>query len=83
MMLFLTTIWLLLSRISATVEETASLTRCQSQRFILVRPEDHREPRNEVGSQSLAEHQVGFEPGSLRFSETPPLRLAHSFPVKL
>ena len=27
-----------------------------------IRPEGHREPRNEVGSLSLAERLVGFEP---------------------
>ena len=31
------------------------------------RPEGHREPRNEVGSLSPAEHLVGFEPGAFRF----------------
>ena len=30
-------------------------------------PEGHREPRNEVGSLSPAEHIVGFEPGTFRF----------------
>ena len=30
--------------------------------FIHVRPEGHREPRNEVGSLSPAEHLAGFEP---------------------
>ena len=33
--------------------------------FYLFRPEGHREPRNEVGSLSPAEHLVGFEPGTL------------------
>ena len=32
--------------------------------FLLIRPEGHREPRNEVGSLSLAERLVGFEPGT-------------------
>ena len=32
-----------------------------------VRPEGHREPRNEVGSLGLAKCQVGFEPGTFRF----------------
>ena len=32
--------------------------------FLLIRPEGHREPRNEVGSLSPAERVVGFEPGS-------------------
>ena len=35
--------------------------------FELIRPEGHREPRNEVGSPSLAEHLAGFEPGTFRF----------------
>ena len=35
--------------------------------FYLCRPEDHREPRNEVGSLSPAEGLAGFEPGSFRF----------------
>ena len=30
-------------------------------------PEGHQEPHSEVGSLSLAEHLVGFEPGTLRF----------------
>ena len=30
-------------------------------------PQGHREPRNKVGSQSPAEHLVGFEPGTFRF----------------
>ena len=34
---------------------------------IFVRPEGHREPRNEFGSLRLAERLVGFEPGSYRF----------------
>ena len=29
-----------------------------------IRPEGHREPRNEVGSLSPAERLVGFEPGT-------------------
>ena len=33
--------------------------------FYLFRPEGHREPRNEVGFLSPAEHLVGFEPGTL------------------
>ena len=35
--------------------------------FLHFRPEGHREPRNEVGSLSLAEHLVGFEPGTFQF----------------
>ena len=35
--------------------------------FVHIRPEGHREPRNEVGSLSPAEHLVGFEPGTFRF----------------
>ena len=31
------------------------------------RLEDHQEPRNEVGSLSLTECLVGFQPGTLRF----------------
>ena len=31
------------------------------------RPEGHWEPRSEVGSVSLAERLVGFEPGTFRF----------------
>ena len=33
----------------------------------LVMLEGHREPRNEVESQSLADHLVGLESGSFRF----------------
>ena len=33
-----------------------------------IRPEGHREPRNEVGSLRTAEHLVGFELGTFRFS---------------
>ena len=32
-----------------------------------IRPEGHREPRNQVGSLSPAERLVGFEPGTFRF----------------
>ena len=35
--------------------------------FVHVRPEGHREPRNEVGSLSPAERLAGFEPGTFRF----------------
>ena len=35
--------------------------------FVHIRPEGHREPRNEVGSLSPAERLVGFEPGTFRF----------------
>ena len=35
--------------------------------FLHFRPEGHREPRNEVGSLSLAERLVGFKPGTFRF----------------
>ena len=37
------------------------------------RREGHREPRNEVGSQSLAEHLVGFEPGTFLLQRLNPL----------
>ena len=33
--------------------------------FVQFRPKGHREPRNEIGSLSPAEHLVGFEPGTL------------------
>ena len=32
--------------------------------FVQIRPEGHREPRNEVGSLSPAERLVDFEPGT-------------------
>ena len=35
--------------------------------FAHIQPEGHREPRNKVGSLSLAEHLAGFEPGTFRF----------------
>ena len=35
--------------------------------YVHNRPEGHREPRNEVGSLSPAEHLAGFEPGTFRF----------------
>ena len=35
--------------------------------FVHIRPEGHREPRNEVGSLSPAERLAGFEPGTFRF----------------
>ena len=35
--------------------------------FVHIRPEGHREPRNEVGSLSPAERLAGFEPGTFQF----------------
>ena len=35
--------------------------------FVHIRPEGHREPRNEVGSLSPAKRLAGFEPGTFRF----------------
>ena len=35
--------------------------------FVYIRPEGHREPRNEVGSLSPAERLADFEPGTFRF----------------
>ena len=35
--------------------------------FVHVRPEGHREHRNEVGSLSPAERLAGFESGTFRF----------------
>ena len=35
--------------------------------YVRIRPEGHREPRNEVESLSPAEHLAGFEPGTFRF----------------
>ena len=35
--------------------------------FVHIRPEGHWEPRNKVGSLSLAEHLAGFEPGAFQF----------------
>ena len=35
--------------------------------YVRIRPEGHREPRNEVGSLSPAERLAGFEPGTFRF----------------
>ena len=35
--------------------------------FLHIQPEGHREPRNEIGSLSPAEHLVEFEPGTFRF----------------
>ena len=40
--------------------------------FLLFWTEDHREPRNEVGSLRPAESPVGFKPGSFRFFYTVP-----------
>ena len=34
---------------------------------LYIRPEGDREPRREVGSVSLAQRLVGFEPGTFRF----------------
>ena len=34
---------------------------------LLIRPEGHREPRNEIGSLIPAERLMGFEPGIFRF----------------
>ena len=39
------------------------------------RPEGHREPCNEVGSLSQAEHPVGFEPGTFRFLSQPAVKV--------
>ena len=35
--------------------------------FLHIRPEDHREPRNEVGSLSPAKRLVGFDAKTFRF----------------
>ena len=35
--------------------------------FVHVRPEGHREPRNDVGALSPTERLVDFEPGIFRF----------------
>ena len=35
--------------------------------FVQFRPEGHREPRNEDGSLSPANHLMGLEPGTFRF----------------
>ena len=35
--------------------------------YVHIWPEGHREPRNKVGSLSLAEHPTGFELGTFRF----------------
>ena len=43
-------------RLFAIIEGAASLIRCQLLRFNQFRPEGHREPRKEVGSQSKAKH---------------------------
>ena len=43
-----------------TIEKTASRTLC-CLRYVNYRPEDHREPRNEVRSLSLAECLGGFD----------------------
>ena len=42
----------------------ASQTQCKKLRLIPIRPQGHRELCNEVISQELAEHLVGFEPES-------------------
>ena len=46
------------------------------------RLEGHQEPRNEVGSLSLAERLVGFEPGTFRFLLQRLNSLGHSPPPK-
>ena len=35
--------------------------------FLHIRPESHLEHHGEIGSQSPAEHLVGFEPGAFQF----------------
>ena len=65
--LFLTATWLSHGQLWAVLEGAASLTRCSSLSFLEFWPEGHREPHNEVGSLSLAESLVGFEPGIFRF----------------
>ena len=50
--------------------------------FLHIRPEGHREPRNEVGSLSPAEHLVGFEWGTFRYFLQCLNPLGHS-PLKL
>ena len=41
--------------------------------FVQVRPEGHRETRNEVGSLSLVERLVGFELGTFQLQRFNPL----------
>ena len=43
-----------------------------------IQPEGHREPCNEVGSLSLAERLVWFEPGTFRFLRQCLNPLSHS-----
>ena len=45
-MFFVSATWLPHGQLKATVEGTASLTRCQSLYLILIGPKGHREPRN-------------------------------------
>ena len=46
--------------------------------IVHIRPEGHREPRNEFESLSPAERLVGFEPGTLRFLLQPLNPLGHN-----
>ena len=59
--------WLPQRQFWATFEKATLLTRWLSLRLMLIWPEGYRESDNEVGSQSPAEHLVGFEPGSFQF----------------
>ena len=60
--LSLTAIWLPNGQLWATVKWAASPTRCSSLHLYLVRSEGRWEPLSEVGSQTLTEHLMGFEP---------------------
>ena len=63
----LSTIRLTCDQLWAIIEGTASLTDVNHCIFINFRAENPREPHNEVGTISPAEHLVGFEPVPFQF----------------
>ena len=62
---FLTAVWLPHGQLWAIIEGKASLTDV-NHCVLYFQPEDHRDPRNEVGSISPAKHIVGIEQGTFR-----------------
>ena len=64
---FLIAIWLPHVQLWAIIEGGQPHPPDVNYCILHIRPEGDREPRNEVGSLSPAEHPVGFEPRTFRF----------------
>ena len=64
---FLSAIWLPHGQCWATVKRGKIINPMFITAFYLFWPKSHWEPCNEVWSKSLAEHQVGFELGTIQF----------------